>query len=783
MFLSFRKFRQIFHRLRGRHIEFDLKPYQKLLTKINRYEHELETVEDSQLKKMSADLITRARDGVGLDGLLIEAFALVREASRRVLGLRPFDVQIIGGLAMHQGKVAEMQTGEGKTLVAVLPAYLNALTGRGVHVLTFNDYLARRDANWMGPVYRYLGLSVGFIQEGMSIRDRQNAYMSDITYATAKEAGFDYLRDQLCLSKKDLVHRPFHFAVVDESDSILIDEARIPLVLAGSTAKPETDPYRMASLVRDLKCGIDFNTDEYSRNIHLTETGLDRVEAMLACGSLHDPENLLLLTELNLALHAEVLLRRDVDYIVRNGKVEIVDEFTGRVVEDRHWPNGLQAAVEAKERLKLQSEGMIRGSITLIHFMQLYPKVCGMTATAQPAAEEFKEFYDLNIVVIPPNQPCIRIDYPDVIFTHKEAKRKALIKEITRVHATGRPVLVGTSSVGESEQLATVLRKAGVASQVLNAKNDELEAKIVAQAGLLNAVTISTNMAGRGTDIRLGSDQELERQKVYELSGLYVIGTNRHESRRIDNQLRGRAGRQGDPGTSRFFISLEDDLIDRYGIKELISPKHRLGKQDNPIDDPVIGREIARAQRIIEGQNLEIRQTLWKYSLVIEKQRKIVHQRREDVLLGKSPLHLLATQAQRRYSDLRSIVGEQILQRVEKQITLFHIDRCWAEYLARIAHIRDGIHLFSFSGQNPLDEFHKIIAEAFQNLIQTIDDEIVKTFESVEITEDGIDVEKEGLKGPSSTWTYLINDNPLGDWSERFSKGFWKIARKGFRSL
>lgn len=783
MLIGSKKLRQIFHRLRGRHVEFDLKTYQKLLTKINRYGHEVETVEDSQLKKMSANLIAKAQDGINLDDLLVEAFALVREVSKRVLGLHPYDVQVIGGLALHQNKMAEMQTGEGKTLVAVLPAYLNALTGGGVHVLTFNDYLARRDANWMGPIYRFLGLSVGFVQEGMSIKDRHKAYTCDITYATAKEAGFDYLRDCLCLDKKTMVHRPFHFAIVDEADSILIDEARIPLVLAGSTSKPETDPYRMASLVRELECDVDFNTDEYSRNIYLTETGLDRVEAMLACGSLHDPENLFLLTELNLALHAEVLLRRDVDYIVRNGKVEIVDEFTGRVVENRHWPNGLQAAVEAKEGLKLQLEGMIRGTITLIHFMQLYPKICGMTATAQSAGEEFKEFYDLNVVVIPPNQPCIRVDNPDVVFTHKEAKRKALIEEIARVHATGRPVLVGTSSVGESEQLATALQKAGVACKVLNAKNDELEATIVAQAGSLNSVTISTNMAGRGTDIRLGGDQECDRQKVFELGGLYVIGTNRHESRRIDNQLRGRTGRQGDPGISRFFISLEDDLIDRYGIQAFIPSEHRLGEQDNPIDDSVIAREIERAQRIIEGQNFEIRRTLWKYSSVIEEQRKIIHQRREDVLLENSPLYLLAKRAAKRYSYLRSIVGENVLKRVEKQITLFHIDQCWAEYLARIAYIREGIHLFSVSGQNPLDEFHKIIADAFQNLIQVINDDIIKTFESAEITKDGIDMEKEGLKGSSSTWTYLINDNPFGDWTERFSKGFWKIARKGFKSL
>ena len=740
-------------------------------------------VEDSQLKEMSLNLIAKARNGVHLDDLLVEAFALVREASKRVLDLRPFDVQIMGGLALHQSKMAEMQTGEGKTLVAVLPAYLNALTGRGVHILTFNDYLAQRDANWMGSIYRFLGLSVSFVQEGMSLRDKQKAYQCDITYATAKEAGFDYLRDCQCLDKNNRVHRAFHFAIVDEADSILIDEARIPLVLAGSKAKVETDPYRMADLVRKLDCDVDFKTDEYSRNIHLTEAGLDRVEAMLSCGSLYDSKNLMLLTELNLALHAEVLLQRDVDYIVRNGKVEIVDEFTGRVVEKRHWPNGLQAAVEAKEGLKLRSEGMIRGSITLIHFMQLYPKICGMTATAQSAAEDFKEFYNLNVVVIPSNQACIRIDNPDVVFTHKEAKQKALIEEIARIHASGRPILVGTSDVGQSEQLAAALHKAGVSCQVLNAKNDELEAKIIANAGSLNAVTISTNMAGRGTDIRLGGDRKGDRQKVSELGGLYVMGTNRYESRRIDNQLRGRAGRQGDPGASRFFISLEDDLIDRYGIAELIPPEHRLDKQDDSIDDPVIGREIARAQRIIEGQNLEIRQTIWKYSSVIEEQRKIIHKMREDVLLEKSPLRQLTMRAPKRYSDLHSIVSQEVLQKVEKQITLFHIDHCWAEYLAHVAHIREGIHLFSVSGQNPLDEFHKIIADAFQNLIQTIDDEIIKTFETAEITKDGIDMEKEGLESPSSTWTYLINDNPFGDWTERASRAFGKLFRKGSKSL
>jgi preprotein translocase subunit SecA len=627
----------------------------------------------------------------------------------------------------------------------------------------------------MGPVYEFLGLTVGFVQEGMRVTERQRAYSSDVTYATAKEAGFDFLRDRLCFEKQDLVHRPFHFAIVDEVDANLIDEARVPLVIAGSTTAPPMDYSLMTEVARRLDSDSDFETDEYSRNIILTESGLDRIESELGCGNLHAPENLALLTGVNLALHAEVLLNRDVDYIVREGKVELVDEFTGRVAEKRRWPHGLQAAIEAKEGLQIQPEGMIQGSITLIHLLQLYPKVCAMTATARHAAEEFKEFYDLNIVVIPPNRTCIRIDHPDVVFTHTEAKNKALTAEIARVHATGRPILVGTCSVGESERLAAALQQAGIECQVLNAKNDELEAKIIARAGSQNSVMISTNMAGRGTDIKLGDAEGRDSEKVASVGGLYVIGTNRHESRRIDNQLRGRAGRQGDPGSSRFFISLEDDLLIRYGIQELIPPEHQIPRQDEPIDDPVIGSEIARAQRIIECQNFEIRRTLWNYSFVVEEQRRIIHQKRQGVLLDKSSLELLSKRAPERLMELGAVVSAEVLANVEKQITLFHIDRCWAEYLDQIGHIREGIHLFSAGGQNPLDEFHKIVAGAFHKLLRRINDEIIQTFNSARISEDGIDVAAEGLVRPTSTWTYLINDNPFGD--------FMKGLREGLRCL
>jgi preprotein translocase subunit SecA len=758
------RLRQVFHRFRGRLIEFDLAPYRKLLARIDVRGEEIRKFSDGRLKELSSELIARA--GTGVDDLLVESFALGREVSSRVLGMRHFDVQVFGGIALHQGKLVEMQTGEGKTLAAVLPAYLNALTGRGVHILTFNDYLARRDAQWMGPAYEFLGLSVGFIQEGMAPRDRRRAYACDITYATAKEAGFDYLRDHLCLSPDDLAHRPFHYAIVDEADSILIDEARIPLVIAGNTDEVVANPYEIAELVRRLRPGADYDTDENARNVYLTDAGLDQAEKALHCDNL--AENMLLLGQLYQALHAQALLNRDVDYIVREGRAEIVDEFTGRVVEDRHWPHGLQAAVEAKEGLAIQAEGLIRGSLTLIHFAQLYPKLAGMTATAQAAAEEFSQFYRLPVVVIPPNRPSIRVDAPDLVFVTKEAKRRALVEEIAGVRATGRPILVGTSSVAESEELAEALRSRGVTCQVLNAKNDELEAEIVAQAGAPRAVTISTNMAGRGTDIRLGGKSGQYHGEVAALGGLYVIGTNRYESRRVDDQLRGRAARQGDPGSSRFFISLQDDLFQRFGIDESLARDVDACPQDKPIDDPEVTAEIAHVQRVIEGQNLEIRKTLWQYSYVIDRQRHIVHTRRQDLLTGRATGSLLHERAPERYEQLLAQFGPAVLDKVERQITLFHIDRCWTEYLDYVAHIRAGIHLMTPADRSPLDEFHRTVGKAFQSLVESIDNSIVESFLSAEITADGIDMEKTGLKGPSSTWTYLINDHPFGDWFQRF---------------
>ncbi len=746
-------------KIKNRHIpvEYGIEPYRKIFEEINRLKYGSYT--DAKLKEMACELKERARSGVNTDKLLVEAFALTREACRRQVGMYPFDVQIMAGVAMNRGKIVEMQTGEGKTLTAVMPAYLNALTGKGVHILTFNQYLAKRDAEWMGPVYRFLGLTAGFVKEGMSTEERQDAYSCDITYVTAKEAGFDYLRDFLCDEKEKLLHRDFNYAIVDEADSILIDEARLPLVIAGNVPGNEESPVHIAQVVRSLGNGTDYSIDQYANNVYLTDLGLAHVERILGCGNLYDQKNLELLARLNCALYAEVLLQKDRDYIVRNGKIELVDEFTGRIADKRHWPDNLHAAVEAKEGLTSESKGMIMGSIALQYFLELYPKVSGMTGTACTAAPELKEFYGMDVVVIPTNKPCIRKDHPDMIFTHMEAKQSALIKEIKRVHETGQPVLVGTSSVSESEQLAEELKKAGVTCCVLNAKNDEMEAQIIARAGEFGAVTVSTNMAGRGVDIKLGGEKEQDRDRVAALGGLYIIGTGYHESMRIDNQLKGRAGRQGDPGESRFYVSLEDELMKKYDIIKLI-PSALCERQDKPLENQIIRREIEKGRRTVEGYNSDIRRQLWKYSFIIEEQRRIIHNKRQDILKDKAQMQLLSRCAEERYNSLLEKFGEEALQKAEKSITLYYINKCWADYLDYISYIRESIHLVVIGKKDPLDEFHRSAIEAFESMKENMENEIVSKFNTVEITEKGIEIDKEGLRGPSSAWTYLINDSP-----------------------
>ncbi len=749
-------------RLRGRPIEHDLSAYRKTLARVCALEPAVAALPDAGLTEWARTLRARVADGAEVASQLPEAFALAREAARRTLGQRPFDEQVLAGLALAQGKIAEMATGEGKTLAAVAPVFLQALAGRGAHVLTFNDYLARRDAAWMGPVYERLGLSVGFVQERMSVAERQRAYAADVTYLTAKEAGFDHLRDALALGPAERVQREYHFALVDEADSILIDEARIPLVIAGETGESLAGPERLAALVRGLVPGRDYDTDEHAHNIALTEAGTARVEAALGCGGLHALENVSLHAQLRHALHAEHLLRRDVDYIVRGGKVELVDESTGRVADKRHWPDGLHAAVEAKEGLRLTSEGRILGQVTLQHFLGLYPRLAGMTATAHTAAEELEAFYGLRTVLIPTHRPMVRTDEPDVVFTHPEAKRAALVAEIARVHAAGRPVLVGTASVGESEELAAALGRAGVAGAVLNARNDEREAAIVARAGAPGAVTISTNMAGRGTDIRLGGADESHREEVVALGGLYVIGTNRHASLRIDQQLRGRAGRQGDPGSSRFFVSLEDPLIRRYGVEQLVSARHLPARQDAPVESRLLRGEIARAQRIVEDEGFQLRRTLYGYSDIVEKQRRAIQRWRTAVLERSEEQHLLAERAGERYERLLPLVGETILDDVERRLILLAIDRCWSDHLAELREMREDSVLLAFAGRFPLAEFHHQAGESFHALEERIEDEAVRDFERIEVTAEGVDWEREGLRGPSATWTYLVGENPFG---------------------
>jgi preprotein translocase subunit SecA len=747
-------------RLRGSTVTDDLSDYQGPLADIGRLEPELQALGELDLTARAHALRAEARGGRPLDEIQARAYALVREVARRVLGLRPFDVQVLAALALHRGAAVEMQTGEGKTLAAVMPAYLNALTGRGLHVLTFNDYLARRDAEWMGPIYRALDLSVDWIDGGRSPAERRRAYGADVTYVTAKEAGFDHLRDLLARDAGDLVHRPFHFALLDEADSLLVDEARVPLVIAGDVERRASAARQMAEVVASLTPDVHFDTDEYGRNVELTEAGYERVEMALGCGNLLAEENYGLLTELHCALHARVLLRRDGDYIVRGGRIEIVDELTGRVVEDRHWPDGLQAALEAKEGLERRAEGRILGSMTLQHFLRAYPRRCGMTGTARDAADELDEFYGLPVVVVPTHRPLVRVDADDVVFTHRAAKEAAVVDEVRRTHATGRPILVGTLTVAESERLAARLRADGVRCQVLNARHDESEARIVAGAGALGAVTISTNMAGRGTDIRLGGEDESGREAVVALGGLYVIGTNRHESRRVDLQLRGRAGRQGDPGTSRFFVSLEDDLLARYGVERLIPAGARPEDQEAPIDSPVVRREIARAQRIVEGQNREIRRTLWRYASAMEDNRRLVHTRRQALLLGQEEPDVWRHEGER-YEALVAAAGADAVRGAEVVVTLAHIDRAWSDYLSFVADLREGIHLVGLGGQDPLSRFKVQAAEAFRAMQDDVADSVRASLLRIEPGAGGLDLSHLAIKGPASTWTYLVNDDPF----------------------
>ncbi len=717
-------------------------------------------ISDDKLKLRFDQIRQRVGQGEPLDAVVVEAFAIIREAAWRTVAMRPYDVQMLAAFAIHSGKCVEMQTGEGKTLAAAVAVCLRALDGRGVHILTFNDYLAQRDTEWIGPLYRFLNLTVGHVGQRSSPADRRTAYRCDITYVTAKEAGFDFLRDQLCQSAAERVHRGFHFAIADEADSILIDEARIPMVIATEAETDTTDLQQVAALVRPLKRGPHYEVKASGRNISFTDSGLSGLEHQLGVAELHSEASMDLLARLNLAVQAQVLLTKDVDYMVRDHRIELIDEFTGRVAENRKWPGGLQAALEAKEGLPIQPQGRILNSITLQQFVDMYSGLAGMTGTAVEATEELAEFYRLKVVIVPPNRPGIRIDHPDRIFATKSDKQRAVVEEVRTQHAHGRPVLIGTASVDESEALARELQAAGISCRVLNAANDHLEAEIIADAGDFEAVTISTNMAGRGTDICLGGHDQSTADKVIERGGLYLIGTNRNESRRIDNQLRGRAARQGDPGETRFFVSLTDDLISRHEIAQLVGSG--TDSTGHPISEAEAASRISHVQRVIEGESFEIRRTLRMYSFLLEFQRRKVCSHREELLSGTK----LPTALQKRDPELHQRLVEQwgsaLITDAERQVTLIHIDWSWSDHLAHAAEIRENIHLVSLGGFNAFDTYNKEMNREFHTFLSDVDDKVVETMANATFTADGIDLEQQGLTGPTSTWTFMINDNPRG---------------------
>ncbi|HSF29604.1 MAG TPA: preprotein translocase subunit SecA [Candidatus Tectomicrobia bacterium] len=805
--------------------ERELRRIRPLAEAINWLEAGVVGLSDAELSAKTAIFRQRLEQGERLDDLLPEAFAVVREAAKRVLHMRHFDVQLIGGIVLHEGKIAEMATGEGKTLVATLPAYLNALTGRGVHIVTVNDYLARRDTEWMGPIYRWLGLTVGTIQHDMDDAARQRAYQADIVYGTNNEFGFDYLRDHMKFALDDCVQRELHYAIVDEVDSILIDEARTPLIISGPAEQSTELYYRIDRIIPRLKKEDDYTIDEKTRSVVLTEEGVQRVEDLLHVENLYDPHNIEILHHVTQALRAHALFKKDVDYVVKSGEVIIVDEFTGRLMPGRRWSDGLHQAVEAKEKVKIANENQTLATITFQNYFRMYTKLAGMTGTADTEAQEFHTIYNLDVMVIPTNRALIRHNYPDVVYRTEPEKFKAVVDEIAELYAIGRPVLVGTISIEKSERLSRMLRHRGIPHNVLNAKQHEREAEIVAQAGRYQAVTIATNMAGRGTDIVLGGNPEFrsreelrqrgvdpahvppeEWQAIYDeikgetdrerdmvltagdIGGLHIIGTERHESRRIDNQLRGRAGRQGDPGSSRFYLSLEDDLLRIFGSDRLSSIMGKLGMvEDEPIEHRMITKAIEGAQRKVEAHNFEIRKHLLEYDDVMNKQREVLYELRTQVLgtdrLKETFLEMLEEvveglvaeqlspnlhpeewdlaalqeavkrhfgadvkvqelpragadltsarefifeRLRQSYDDKEAQMGEPMLRHLERMVMLQLIDTRWKDHLLAMDHLKEGIGLRGYAQKNPLNEYKREAFEIFSAMMTLVKSEITE---------------------------------------------------------
>lgn len=772
----------------GDNNEKEIKRMQEIVDQINRFEAGLEGLSDASLCGKTNQFRRRIEGGETLDDLLPEAFAVVREASRRVLGMRHFDVQMLGGICLHEGKIAEMRTGEGKTLVGTLPTYLNALTGGGVHIITVNDYLAKRDSEWMGKLYRFLGLSVGLIAHGLDFPERKQAYACDITFGTNNEYGFDYLRDNMVIYQDQMVQRDLNYAIVDEVDSILIDEARTPLIISGPGDK-STDMYKiMAGAVRQLKEGEDYTTSEKERAVLPSEEAVAKVEKMLGVVNLYDSENIEMSHCFTQALRAKALMKRDRDYVVRDGEIVIVDEFTGRLMFGRRYSDGLHQAIEAKENVKIERESQTLAAITFQNYFRMYKKLCGMTGTAKTEEDEFLKIYNLPVVVIPTNQPVARVDMPDVIYKTKRAKYRAVVEAIIEAHKKGQPVLVGTTSIAQSEELSRVLKKSGVAHNVLNAKYHEMEAQIISGAGQKGAVTIATNMAGRGTDIVLGDG-------VVELGGLHIIGTERHESRRIDNQLRGRAGRQGDPGSSRFYLSLEDDLMRLFGSDNIASIMDKLGmEEDEPIEHQLITRSIEQAQKKVEGRNFDIRKHVLEYDDVMNQQREVIYGQRRQILTGenlkdnimgmiykiidhdmelyaneklypedwdldrlieasnavfapegalvKAELEALSRDELRQklretveeaYKSRETVFGEENMRELEKVVMLKVVDGKWMEHLDHMDMLREGINLRAYGQRNPLIEYKVEAYDMFQQMIEVIQEDIAKLMFRVNI--------------------------------------------------
>ena len=767
-------------RLLGNNNAKEIKKMRAIADHINEIEPNYVKLSDANLVAKTDEFKRRLQKGETLDDILPEAFAVVREASKRVLGMRHFDVQLIGGICLHRGNIAEMRTGEGKTLVATLPVYLNALTGEGVHVVTVNDYLATRDSEQMGRLYNFLGLSTGLIVANLDFNQRKEAYACDITYGTNNEFGFDYLRDNMVSDVSQMVQRPLNYAIVDEVDSILIDEARTPLIISGPGQRSTDNYYKLAKIVPHLVKDEDYTIDEKQKTIAPTDSGIAKVEKMLGVENLYDAENIELNHLLGASLRAYAMMHRDTDYVVKDGEVVIVDEFTGRLMFGRRYSDGLHQAIEAKEGLKVERESQTLASVTFQNYFRMYKKLAGMTGTAKTEEKEFIDIYGLEVLPIPPNKPLARVDLPDQIFKTKAAKYRAVVRNAVERHQTGQPILIGTTSITQSEELSDMLLRAGVPHKVLNAKHHEKEAEIVADAGQMGMVTIATNMAGRGTDITLG-------EGVPELGGLAILGTERHESRRIDNQLRGRAGRQGDPGSSQFFLSLEDDLMRIFGADNITGIMDKLGmEEDEPIEHSLITKSIERAQKKVEDHNYNIRKYVLEYDDVMNQQREVLYEQRRRILRNESLrdtinemidklvtdsvdayadeklypeewdyeglykhlsqyflteeimtpqdmeeytrqelLERLLEIAHEEYQDRVNMLGEAMFSQLEKAIMLRVVDNKWMEHLDNMDMLREGIGLRAYGQKNPLVEYKFEAFEMFQNMIAAIQDETI----------------------------------------------------------